>query len=74
MHAKALLVIIPLLGITYLITIAGPTKDDNEALYFTFEHVRAFLLSIQVVLRDKFNWAMAVTPDWEFNADIALTS
>ena len=22
-------------------------------------------------LRDKFNWAMAVTPDWEFNATIA---
>mmetsp|Transcript_21933 Transcript_21933/g.49954 ORF Transcript_21933/g.49954 Transcript_21933/m.49954 type:complete len:148 (+) Transcript_21933:2435-2878(+) len=23
-------------------------------------------------LRDKFNWAMAVPPDWEFNAGVAL--
>jgi DNA topoisomerase-1 len=22
-------------------------------------------------LRDKFNWAMAVSPDWEFNANVA---
>ena len=44
--AKALLVIIPLLGITYLITIAGPS-DKQTTVYFIFEHVRAFLLSIQ---------------------------
>jgi len=24
-------------------------------------------------LRDKFNWAAAVPPDWEFNALIGLT-
>lgn len=40
--AKALLVLIPLLGITYVLTLivsGGPT----------YEHVRAFFLSIQVL-------------------------
>lgn len=23
-------------------------------------------------MRDKFNWAMAVAPDWQFNESIAL--
>ena len=41
---QALLVIFPLLGITYLITIANPNKYENMA----FEYVRATLLSIQV--------------------------
>lgn len=45
--AKALLVIIPLLGITYLITITGPTRNNHTA-YLVFMHARAFLLSIQV--------------------------
>ena len=40
--------IIPLLGITYLITITGPSASDNMAAYLVFIHVRAFLLSIQV--------------------------
>ena len=44
--AKALLVIIPLLGITYLITIVGPS-DSNSVLYFIFLHFRAILLSTQ---------------------------
>ncbi|XP_059084966.1 diuretic hormone receptor-like [Tigriopus californicus] len=44
--AKALLVIIPLLGITYLFTISGPS-DPTTMPYYIFQHVRAFLLSIQ---------------------------
>jgi len=44
--AKALLVIIPLLGITYLITILGPA-DRNTLSFVIFEHVRAVLLSTQ---------------------------
>lgn len=44
--AKALLVIIPLLGITYLITILGPT-DSSTVQYTMFEHIRAVLLSTQ---------------------------
>ena len=44
--AKALLVIIPLLGITYLITIVGPS-DKSSLVYLMFVHVRAVLLSTQ---------------------------
>jgi len=44
--AKAMLVLIPLLGFTYLITIAGPT-DKLSLAYYVFNHVRALLLSIQ---------------------------
>jgi len=44
--AKALLVIIPLLGITYLITILGPT-DSSSVSYSLFVHIRAVLLSTQ---------------------------
>ncbi|XP_023322237.1 diuretic hormone receptor [Eurytemora carolleeae] len=44
--AKALLVIIPLLGITYLITILGPT-DTVSISFVIFEHLRAVLLSTQ---------------------------
>ena len=47
--AKAMLVLIPLLGFTYLITIAGPT-DKLSLAYYVFNHVRALLLSIQVGL------------------------
>ncbi len=39
--------IIPLLGITYLITIAGPTDREADS-YYIFQHVRAVLLSSQV--------------------------
>jgi len=44
--AKALLVIIPLLGITYLITIAAPS-DTSSVIYIIFVHFRAVLLSTQ---------------------------
>ena len=59
--AKALLVIIPLLGITYIITIVGKTNSSHECPYLIvsgptdttslqyaiFEHIRAILLSTQ---------------------------
>ena len=44
--AKALLVIIPLLGITYLITILPPLSPQSVA-YPVFAHFRAILLSTQ---------------------------
>ena len=44
--AKALLVIIPLLGITYIITILGPS-DASSLSHSLFEHLRALLLSTQ---------------------------
>ena len=43
--SKALLVLIPLLGITYLIVIAGPDQGVESHI---FAFIRAFLLSIQV--------------------------
>jgi len=43
--AKALLVIIPLLGITYLITLVPPT---GRHWYLAFQSIRAILLSTQV--------------------------
>lgn len=43
--AKALLVLMPLLGVTYVLTIAGPTAD--EATKNIFDYVRAVLLSTQ---------------------------
>ena len=45
--AKALLVIIPLLGITYLITIVPITSNTSSLFYFIFVHFRAVLLSTQ---------------------------
>ena len=45
--AKALLIIIPLLGITYLITLIPPTDKRG---YLIFQIMRAFLLSIQVCM------------------------
>jgi hypothetical protein len=56
--AKALLVIIPLLGITYIITIAGPTDKESIA-YHIFQHVRAILLSIQVSRLGKEKWTIS---------------
>ena len=44
--AKALLVIIPLLGITYLITIVPPLSPGS-VFYPVFAHFRAILLSTQ---------------------------
>lgn len=43
--AKALLVLIPLLGITYILVIYGPTEGSAASV---FNHVRALLLSTQV--------------------------
>lgn len=43
--SKALLVLIPLLGLTYVLVIAGPT-EGLIAIYFS--HIRAVLLSTQV--------------------------
>ncbi|XP_034243000.1 diuretic hormone receptor-like isoform X2 [Thrips palmi] len=45
--AKALLVLIPLLGITYILVIAGPTEGHAANV---FAHVRALLLSTQGLL------------------------
>jgi corticotropin releasing hormone receptor 1 len=42
---KALLVLIPLLGITYILMIAGPSEGVSAAIY---AHVRGILLSTQV--------------------------
>jgi corticotropin releasing hormone receptor 1 len=44
--AKALLVLMPLLGITYVITIYAPTPDKKSEIIF--ECIRAVLLSTQV--------------------------
>lgn len=44
--AKALLVLNPLLGTTYVITIYSPTPDSSST--YIFECVRAVLLSTQV--------------------------
>ena len=44
--AKALLIIVPLLGITYLITILPPLSPQSVA-YPVFAHFRAILLSTQ---------------------------
>lgn len=49
--------IIPLLGITYLITIAGPDTDPSSVLYLIFVHLRAVLLSTQV----SCDWLRGVT-------------
>uniref|UniRef100_T1IG66 G_PROTEIN_RECEP_F2_4 domain-containing protein n=1 Tax=Rhodnius prolixus TaxID=13249 RepID=T1IG66_RHOPR len=41
---KALLVLIPLLGVTYILFITGPTEGPYAYL---FSYIRAFLLSTQ---------------------------
>ena len=64
--AKAMLVLIPLLGFTYLITIAGPTDKESLA-YYVFNHVRALLLSIQVSSLD-MRWTCACL--WTFSDKI----
>lgn len=43
--AKALLVLKPLLGVTYVLTIAGPTAGPSQNI---FDYARAVLLSLQV--------------------------
>ena len=44
--AKALLVIFPLLGISYIITLVGP--QEGTPGHRVFQYVRALLLSLQV--------------------------
>ena len=43
--AKALLVLIPLLGVTYILVIVGPTEGISRRIY---DSIRAILLSTQV--------------------------
>lgn len=43
---KALLVLIPLLGITYILVITGPAEGVSAAIY---DYVTAVLLSTQVI-------------------------
>ena len=45
--AKALVVVIPLFGFTYLLTLMGPNKESNPLAYTIFQSVRAVLLSTQ---------------------------
>ena len=44
--AKALIIIVPLLGITYIITIVGPSNSDNT-LATVFILTRTFLIAFQ---------------------------
>lgn len=48
--SKALLVLIPLLGITYLVVLAGPDEGVGSYIFIV---ARAFLLSTQVMAK---NW------------------
>lgn len=50
--AKALLVLMPLLGVTYVLTIKGPNAD--EATKNIFDYIRAVLLSTQVTFLYSF--------------------
>jgi len=45
--SKALLVLIPLFGITYLLVLTGPEQGISRNL---FEAIRAFLISTQVYM------------------------
>ena len=45
--AKALVVVIPLLGFTYILTLTGPSGEDSPTAYNIFQLVRAVLLSSQ---------------------------
>ena len=45
--AKALFIVIPLLGFTYLLTLMGPSKEDSLIAYTIFQSMRAVLLSTQ---------------------------
>jgi corticotropin releasing hormone receptor 1 len=44
---KALLVLIPLLGITYILVITGPAEGVSATIY---DYVTAILLSTQVII------------------------
>ena len=45
--AKALVVVIPVLGFTYILTLLGPSASDTPIAYTIFQAVRAALLSTQ---------------------------
>lgn len=49
--SKALLVLIPLLGLTYLVVLAGPNEGVGSHIFVI---ARAFLLSTQVSGRDNY--------------------
>ena len=51
--AKALLVIFPLLGISYIITLVVPPQGATG--HRVFQYVRALLLSLQVLLHNLFS-------------------
>lgn len=51
--AKALLVLKPLLGVTYVLTIAGPTAGSTGNI---FDYTRAVLLSLQVNIQLLINF------------------
>lgn len=74
--SKALLVLIPLLGLTYVLVIAGPT-EGLIAIYFS--HIRAVLLSTQVLLTHArhvyyFNCLLsrAIVPSGKLKLDVSL--
>ena len=45
--AKALVIVIPLLGFTYLLTLMGPSEEESFLAFTIFQSVRAALLSTQ---------------------------
>ncbi|XP_023329104.1 diuretic hormone receptor isoform X2 [Eurytemora carolleeae] len=45
--AKALIVVIPLLGVTYLLTLMGPDMEHYPTGYLIFQFIRAVFLSTQ---------------------------
>ena len=45
--AKALVIVIPLLGFTYLLTLMGPSEEESFLAFTIFQAVRAALLSTQ---------------------------
>ena len=47
---KALFITFPMLGITYLLTLIGPSAGSSPKAYTIFQVIRAFLLSTQGAL------------------------
>ena len=45
--AKALVIVIPVLGFTYILTLLGPSARDSPTAYTIFQTIRAALLSTQ---------------------------
>ena len=45
--AKALVVVMPVLGFTYILTLTGPGEKDSPTAYNVFQIVRVLLLSSQ---------------------------